>query len=35
MRKLFAEWDTPIVQNPFELGKQVMYPGAAIENDFG
>lgn len=33
MRKLFAEWDTPIVQNPFELGKQVMYPGAAIEND--
>ena len=24
MRKLFAEWDTPIVQNPFELGKQVM-----------
>ena len=35
MRKLFAERDTPIVQNPFELGKQVMYPGAAIENDFG
>jgi inosine-uridine nucleoside N-ribohydrolase len=35
MRKLFAEWDTPIVQNPFELGKQVMYPGAAIESDFG
>mgnify|MGYP001521181919 CR=1 FL=1 len=30
-----TEWDTPIVQNPFELGKQVMYPGAVIENDFG
>ena len=35
MQQLFAEWDAPIVQNPFELGKQVMYPGAAIENDFG
>lgn len=35
MQKLFAEWDTPIVQNPFELGKRIMYPGAAIESDFG
>lgn len=34
MRKLFAEWETPIVQNPFELGKRIMYPGSAIENDF-
>lgn len=32
MKKLFAEWDTPIVQNPFELGKQVMFPGSVIEN---
>lgn len=30
MQKVFAEWDTPIVQNPFELGKQVMFPGTAI-----
>ncbi len=30
MKKLFAEWDTPIVQNPFELGKQVMFPGSAV-----
>lgn len=35
MRKLFAEWPSPIVQNPFELGKQLRYPGSAIENDFG
>lgn len=35
MQKLFAEWPTPIVQNPFELGKQVIYPGSAVENDFG
>ena len=35
MRKLFAEWETPIVQNPFELGKQIMYPGSVIENGFG
>ncbi len=35
MRKLFAEWDTPIVQNPFELGKRIMYPASAVENGFG
>lgn len=35
MQRLFDAWETPIVQNPFELGKQVMYPGSAIENDFG
>lgn len=34
MQRLFAEWETPIVQNPFELGKRIMYPGSAIENDF-
>lgn len=35
MRKLFAEWDSPIVQNPFEPGKQILYPGSAIEHRFG
>lgn len=35
MQRLFAAWESPIVQNPFELGKQIMYPGSAIENDFG
>ena len=30
MKKVFAEWDTPIVQNPFELGKQAMFPASAI-----
>lgn len=27
MQKVFAEWPTPIWQNPFEIGKMVMYPG--------
>lgn len=35
MRRLFDKWDTPIVQNPFELGKRIVYPGSAIENGFG
>lgn len=35
MRRLFDQWDTPIVQNPFELGKRIVYPGSAIENGFG
>lgn len=30
MQKVFDEWDTPIVQNPFELGKQVMFPSSAV-----
>ena len=29
MQKVFAEWPTPIWQNPFEIGKMVMYPGEA------
>ena len=29
MRKLFDQWPTPIYQNPFELGKMVMYPASA------
>lgn len=35
MKKVFAEWPTPIVQNPFELGKRVMYPAKAITEQFG
>lgn len=30
MQKVFAEWPTPIWQNPFEIGKMVMFPGAEI-----
>ncbi len=33
-RKVFSEWPTSIVTSPFELGLQVEYPGASIENDF-
>ena len=35
MQRLFAEWETPIVQNPFELGKQIQYPASAITGEFG
>ena len=35
MKKVFAQWPTPIVQNPFELGKRVMYPAKAITEQFG
>jgi len=31
MQKVFAEWPTPIYQNPFEIGKMVMYPWDAVE----
>lgn len=31
MQKVFAEWPTPIIQNPFELGIMVMYPWSAVE----
>jgi inosine-uridine nucleoside N-ribohydrolase len=33
-RKVFEEWPTRIVISPFEVGIQVEYPGASIENDF-
>lgn len=33
-RKVFAEWPTPIVVSPFELGLAIEYPGKSIENDF-
>ena len=35
MQKVFADWPGEIVQNPFEIGKQVMFPGAEIEKNLG
>ena len=32
---IFEEWPTPVVTSPFEVGIQVLYPAASIENDFG
>ena len=34
-RKFFAECPSPIVLTPFEIGKQVVYPGRSIAEDFG
>ncbi len=33
MQKVFAEWPGLIVQNPFEIGKQVVFPAREIENN--
>ncbi|MGA2325420.1 MAG: nucleoside hydrolase [Bryobacteraceae bacterium] len=33
-QKLFAEWPTPIVVSPFELGASTTYPAARIGTDF-
>lgn len=33
-RKVFAEWPTPVVTSPFELGIDVLYPAISIEQDF-
>jgi beta-galactosidase/beta-glucuronidase/inosine-uridine nucleoside N-ribohydrolase len=33
-RKVFAEWPSPIIVSPFELGNTIHYPGTSIENDF-
>lgn len=33
-QKVYAEWPTPIVTSPFEVGAKIKYPGASIENDF-
>ena len=33
-QRVFAEWPTPIVISPFELGLQVRYPAQSIEHDF-
>lgn len=35
MKKVFELWPTTIWQNPFEIGKQTMYPGALIEENLG
>ncbi len=35
MQKVFELWPTAIWQNPFEIGKQTMYPGALIEENLG
>lgn len=34
-RRFFAECPSPIVLTPFEIGKQVIYPGRSIAEDFG
>lgn len=31
MRKVFEEWPTAIVQNPFEIGVSVLYPSSVID----
>ena len=33
-KKVLAEWPSPVVISPFELGLQVCYPASSIENDF-
>lgn len=33
-QKVFAEWPTPIVTSPFDVGCAVKYPATSIENDF-
>ncbi len=33
-RKYIAEWPTPIVASPYELGDAILYPASSIENDF-
>lgn len=33
-RKLLAEWPTPIVMCGHEVGAQLLYPGASIDQDF-
>ncbi len=35
MQKVFSGWPTTIWQNPFEIGKQAMYPGLLIEGNLG
>ena len=35
MAKVFADWPTPIIQNPFELGKKVMFPYEAVKDADG
>lgn len=35
MKKVFELWPTAVWQNPFEIGKQTMYPGRLIEENLG
>ncbi len=35
MQTVFEKWPTAIWQNPFEIGKQTMYPGALIGQNLG
>ena len=35
MKKVFELWPTKIWQNPFEIGKQTMYPGKLVEQNLG
>ncbi len=35
MKKVFAEWPGEIIQNPFEIGKQAVFPGKLIEENLG
>jgi inosine-uridine nucleoside N-ribohydrolase len=32
-RKVFAEWPTPIVTSPFDIGIAILYPATVIEKD--
>ncbi len=32
-KKVFAEWPTPIVTSPFELGIKICFPADAVENE--
>ena len=34
-KKVFEEWPGEIVVSPFEVGRDILYPAASIENDFG
>jgi hypothetical protein len=33
-RKMLAEWQSPIVHAPAELGNAILFPGASMEKDF-
>ena len=33
-QKVFAEWPTPIVTSPLDVGLAILYPATVIENDF-
>lgn len=33
-KRVFAEWPTPIVASPFEVGEALLFPAESIEKDF-